>query len=178
VELRRKGLLKRLRMTPAKMGLYGLSDMTMRMIFAVVQLVLLSLIGVFAFGASLHIDLLVLIIVFLAGSLSFNALGYFFSSFSKTTEAYMGMANIASFLMMFLSGVFFPVESLPGWLQPVAQVLPLTYFVDGLRDGMVYASGLASAAFWAGIGVLILWGAVSFVLGAWLYKARSIAAAR
>jgi len=178
VEMRRKGLLKRLRMTPANMGLYGLSDMAMRMLFALVQIVLLSLIGVFGFGATLHINPFSLAIAFFVGALSFNAMGYMFSSFSKTTEAYMGMANIASFLMMFLSGIFFPVESMPGWLQPVAQVLPLTYFVDGIRAGMVYASGLGSSTLWFGFGVLALWGAAAFALGAFLYRTKSIAATR
>lgn len=178
VEMRRKGLIKRLRMTPAKMGLYGLSDISMRMMFGVVQMILLSLIGVFAFGANLHINFLSLIIVFLVGALSFNAMGYLFTSFSKTMESYMGLANIASFLMMFLSGIFFPVESMPEWLQPVSQVLPLTYFVDGLRDGMVYGTGLVSGTFWFGIGVLVLWGIGSFYIGSFLYKSKSIAATR
>ncbi|MDT9724895.1 ABC transporter permease [Xylanibacillus composti] len=178
VEMRRKGLLKRLRMTPAKMSLFGLSDMTMRMIFGLVQIIVLSLIGVLAFGATLHLHLPSLILVFLVGALSFNAMGYLFSSFSKTTEAYMGMANIASFLMMFLSGVFFPVETMPEWLQPVAVFLPLTYFVDNLRESMVYATGLGSASLWSGLGILALWGAATFLLGSWLYKAKSIAAAR
>lgn len=178
VEMRRKGLLKRLRMTPANMSLFGLSDMTMRMIFALVQIILLSLIGVLGFGASLHINLLSLVVVFFVGALSFNAMGYMFSSFSKTAEAYMGMANIASFLMMFLSGVFFPVETMPSWLQPVAQVLPLTYFVEGLRESMVYGTGLAATHLWLGFGILALWGVLAFVLGSWLYKAKSISAAR
>ncbi len=178
VEMRRKGLLKRLRMTPAKMGIFGFSDMVMRVIFSVVQILLLSLIGVFVFGANLHINFLSLTIIFLIGALSFNALGYFFSSFSKTTEAYMGMANIVSFVMMFLSGVFFPIEQMPDWLQPISQVLPLTYFVEGLRDSMVYATGIVSGPLWIGVGVLVAWGAVSYLLGSWLYKTKSIVSTR
>ena len=55
VEMRRKGLIKRLRMTPANMGIFGLSDMAMRLIFSIVQIILLSLIGVFIFGANLSL---------------------------------------------------------------------------------------------------------------------------
>lgn len=177
VEMRRKGLLKRLRMTPARMGLYGLSDMIMRLVFCIVQIVLLSLIGVFGFGANLHIHLPGLVLLFLVGALAFTAMGYLISAFSKTMEAYMGMANIASFLMMFLSGVFIPVETLPDWLQPVADVLPLTYFVDGLRATMVYASGFASS-YWMELGVLAIWGVLTYAIGSFLYKNKSIAATR
>ena len=178
VEMRRKGLIKRLRMTPAKMGIFGLSDMVMRLLFSVIQILLLSLIGVFIFGANLFINFPSLIIVFLIGALSFNALGYLFSSFSTTQNAYMGVANIVSFLMMFLSGVFFPIETMPDWLQPISNLLPLTYFAEGLRDSMVYETGLFSSTLWFGIGVLVIWGAVSFLLGSWLYKRTSIVAAR
>ena len=90
----------------------------------------------------------------------------------------MGIANITSFLMMFLSGIFFPIASMPEWLQPVSKVLPLTYFVDGLREGMVYATGIGAGALWAGIGIVALWGIVAFVAGSFLYKVKSIAAAR
>jgi ABC-2 type transport system permease protein len=178
VEMRRKGLIKRLRMTPAKMGIFGLSDMVMRLLFSVIQILLLSLIGVFIFGANLFISFPSLIIVFLIGALSFNALGYLFSSFSTTQNAYMGVANIVSFVMMFLSGVFFPIETMPDWLQPISNLLPLTYFAEGLRDSMVYETGLFSSTLWFGIGVLVIWGVLSFGLGSWLYKRKSIVAAR
>lgn len=178
VEMRRKGLLKRLRMTPANMGLFGLSDILVRILFGVLQIVMLALIGVYGFGATLHINVIALVVVFLAGALSFTAIGYFISSMSKTMEAYMGMANIASFLMMFLSGVFFPVETMPAWLQPVSHVLPLTYFVDGLRSSMVYATGISSSTVWSDIGVLVLWGMIAFGLASLLYKTKSITATR
>lgn len=174
VEMRRKGLLKRLRMTPAKMGLLGLSSMLVRFALGVFQIVCLALIGVLGFGATLHIDIPTLLVAFFIGSLAFNALGYLFSSFSKSIEAYMGVANISSFLMMFISGIFFPTNSLPDWLQPVTNVLPLTYFAEGLRDGMVYAGGIGTSEFWFGVGVVALWGAAAYILGATLYRRTKV----
>ncbi len=174
VEMRRKGLLKRLKLTPVKMGLFGVGGMMVRFILGIVQIIILSLIGVLGFGAKLHLDFPTLIVAFLIGALAFNALGYLFSSFSKSIEAYMGMANIASFLMMFLSGIFFPTNGFPEWLIPVSKVLPLTYFVNGIRDGMVYGSGLLSADFWAGIGILGAWGVVAFLIGVLIYRKTKI----
>jgi ABC-2 type transport system permease protein len=170
VEMRRKGLLKRLRMTPVRMGLLGLASMLVRFLLGVVQIICLAIIGVYGFGANLHIDIPTLIIAFFIGSLAFNAIGYMISSFSKSLEAYMGVANIASFLMMFISGIFFPVNSLPEWLQAVTSAIPLTYFVEGLRDGMVYGSGIATSDFWVGAGILAIWGAVTYLIGATLYR--------
>ncbi len=178
VEMRRKGLIKRLRMTPANMSLFGLSDMTMRLLFGVIQIMLLSLIGVFVFGANLYINFTSLVVVFLLGALSFNAIGYLFSSFSQTTEAYMGIVNIINFVMMFLSGVFFPIDTMPEWIQPLSHILPLTYFVEGLRESMVYETSLFSSTLWSGIGIIVLWGVIAFLLGSWLYKRKSIVATR
>ena len=90
----------------------------------------------------------------------------------------MGIANIVNFLMMFLSGVFFPVETMPDWLQPVSNVLPLTYFVEGLRETMIYETSIFNAELWTGIGIMVLWGAVTFMLGSWLYKRQSIVSVR
>ncbi|WP_428911621.1 ABC transporter permease [Niallia sp. Krafla_26] len=178
VEMRRKGLIKRLRMTPANMGIFGISDMIMRLLFSIVQIILLSLIGVFVFGANLYINFLSLIVVFLVGALSFNALGYLISSFSKTTEAYMGVANITSFIMMFLSGIFFPIESMPEWLHPVSNILPLTYFAEGLRDSMVYETSIFTSSIWLGFGNMVIWGVISFIFGSLFYKRKSLVATR
>lgn len=173
VEMRRKGLMKRLRMTPAKMGLYGLAGVIVKLLLGVFQIIILTLIGVFGFGANLHINVLSLVIAFFAGALVFNAMGYLFSSFSKSIEAYMGISNITSMLMMFLSGVFIPLEIMPNWLQPIAQILPLTYFVEGMRDGLIYNSGIVSTSFWIGIGIMVTWGVVSFLIGSQVYKSKS-----
>lgn len=170
VEMRRKGLLKRLRMTPVRMGLYGLGGMMVRFVLGIIQIVILTAVGVFGFGANLHVDIPTLVVAFVVGALTFNAIGYLFSSFSKTMEAYMGIANIASFLMMFLSGIFFPTSGMPEWLQPVTQAIPLTYFVNGMRDGMVYGSGILTGEFWTGVGILVLWGAVAFGIGSTIYR--------
>jgi ABC-2 type transport system permease protein len=178
VDMRKRGLLKRLRMTPARMGLFGLSSMLVRLMLGIIQITILALVGVYGFGATLHINLLSLSVAFFAGALVFNAMGYLFSSFSKTMEAYMGMANITSMLMMFLSGIFFPVANLPEWLQVVPKVLPLSYFVEGMRDGLIYAEGIASSSFWIGMAIMAAWGIVCFLIAARLYKSQSIAATR
>mgnify|MGYP000846000343 FL=1 len=178
VEMRRKGVLRRLRLTPASTGMFGIADMAVRFVLGVLQIALLTTVGVLGFGAKLHLHLASLAVAFFVGVLAFNAIGYLFSAVSKSQEAYMAMANIASFLMMFISGVFFPVDSLPEWLQPLSRVLPLSYFVDGIRDGMVYARGIADASFWIAVAVLAAWGILAFLVGARLYKAKSIAEAR
>jgi ABC-2 type transport system permease protein len=42
--------------------------------------------------------------------------------------------------MMFLSGTFFPVQTMPMYLQGIAHVLPLFYMIDGLTNVMIYGN--------------------------------------
>jgi ABC-2 type transport system permease protein len=71
------------------------------------------------------------------GAVTFIALGYVIASFTKTEEAANGVTQFVQLPMMFLSGIFFPLELLPEWLRGLALLMPLTYLGDALRQVMV-----------------------------------------
>ena len=77
----------------------------------------------------------VLPVVFLTG-LVFAGLGLIMTSLSPSYDFFMYYFTLAITPMMLASGVFFPLEQLPGWLQAVAQVLPLTHAVALVRPLM------------------------------------------
>ncbi|MEX2415799.1 MAG: ABC transporter permease, partial [Paenibacillaceae bacterium] len=169
VEMRRNGLLKRLRMTPVNMNLFGLSNMLVRFILSAIQIILLTLIGLLFYNANLDFDILAFVLMFIVGTLAFAAMGYMVAAFSKSIESFMGIVNLISFLMMFLSGIFFDYTLLPSWLKPLADALPLTYFVNGIRDSMVYGISMIDSSFWLNIGVLLGWTLVTFAIGSRFY---------
>lgn len=175
VEMRRTGLLKRLRMTPVNMRLFGAANLGSKFILSIVQVILLTLIGVLAFRANVHFAVLPFLLIFTVGTLAFSGLGYLIAAVSKTLESYMGIANLLSFAMMFLSGIFLDINLLPPYLKPVAQVLPLTYFADGIRDGMIYGSGMNAEA-WLNLGILAAWGLAAYGAATLLYRRRSVMA--
>ena len=82
----------------------------------------------------------------------------------RTEEAANGIVQVIQFPMMFLSGVFFPIEIMPSILRPVAAILPLTYLGDALRQVMVNGSAFAPLA------------VDLAVLGGWLVVCLAIAA--
>ncbi len=170
VEMRRNGLLKRLKMTPVNMQLFGLGEMLVRFILSAVQVTLLSGIGLLFFNAQFDFHIGSFLIMFFIGTLTFTAMGYMVAAFSKTMESFMGIVNLASFLMMFLSGIFFDMNILPSWLLPVANFMPLTYFVNGIRDSMVYGIGMIDSDFWMNTSILLAWTIVTFTIGARFYK--------
>jgi ABC-2 type transport system permease protein len=71
-------------------------------------------------------------------------------SVSEVFEA-QTFSNFLRFPMVFLCGLFIPLSSLPGWLQPLSYALPVTYGVDALRDGL---GGAAYIPLWLDFSAL------------------------
>jgi len=71
------------------------------------------------------------------------------------------------FPSLLLTGVFFPLEAIPGGLRPLSYVVPLTYAADGLRSVMLRGWGVAEIALdlvvLVGYDVLTLLGAAVLV---------------
>jgi ABC-2 type transport system permease protein len=72
--------------------------------------------------------------------MTFVAIGYLVASFARTEAAGNAIVQAIQFPMMFLSGVYFPVDFAPTWLRPVINAMPLTYLGDALRQVMVKGS--------------------------------------
>lgn len=60
-------------------------------------------------------------------------LGLFISSQSRSEEQFQAVSMVAVMPMMFISGIFFPVENMPEWLQSLSKVMPMRYAADALR---------------------------------------------
>ena len=110
---------------------------------AIVQAVLIVGIGVAAFGVQVLGALWLMAAIVILGALSFISIGYVVAAFVRTEEAANGIVQVIQFPMMFLSGVFFPIEIMPSVLRPVSAILPLTYLGDALRQVMVSGSAFA-----------------------------------
>jgi ABC-2 type transport system permease protein len=137
VSLREKKILKSLGATPLSRKHLVLSEVTVRLLMAVIQTVLIILIGHLAFGVTVIGSWWKVLGVVLLGAATFVSIGYMLVSFAKTEESGMGIIQVVQFPMMFLSGIFFPLSILPGFLRPVVNAIPLSYLVDLLRNVMV-----------------------------------------
>jgi len=137
-------------------------------LLTLVSFVLMTAVGVFAFGA--HITLSLAIIPFLLiGPLLFVSLGMLVGTVSNSVESAAVVGNLVTFPMMFLSGTFFPVSTMPAYLQSFAHVLPLFYLIDGLNNVMIYGN-LASALL--DLGVLLVLSVIIFALAVRFFKWR------
>jgi ABC-2 type transport system permease protein len=161
---REKGILKRLSATPLRRWQLVGSNTVMRLLIALVQTLIIVGVGIAVFGVEMSGSLLLSGSFVALGAVSFLALGYVLASFTKTEEAANGITQVVQFPMMFLSGVFFPIEAMPSFLQSIARLIPLTYLADALRQVMV--GGTAFAPLWICAAVLLGWLVVCFAIAA------------
>jgi len=161
VQQREKGILKRMGATPlARWKLVG-SNVLMRLIVAIVDAVVIVGVGMAVFNVQIIGNVLVAAAMVLLGAGTFLAIGFMLASFLKTEEQAQGVVQIVQLPMMFLSGIFFSFDFLPGFLQTVARLLPLTYLGDALRQTMVNGTQVEPL----GVDVAILAGWLVICLG-------------
>ncbi len=96
---------------------------------------------VLTFGLILLLDMpvarpLVLAIGMCLGGATFSLLGITAAAMVREVFEAMTLMNFFRFPILFVSGVFMPVETLPAWVTPLAMVSPLTYVVELLRFGV------------------------------------------
>jgi ABC-2 type transport system permease protein len=121
----------------------------------------------FSIGLGINVagsPLLAFLIVLLL-ALGAVSLGIFLSTFARTELQVIQFIPIVLAPQFLLSGVLFPVESLPAVLQPLVALMPLGYAVDGLRAVFIEGAGIESAAVQLDLavlaGVALLFGVVA-----------------
>ena len=77
------------------------------------------------------------------------------------------VSYIVSSVLLLVSGVYYDVGVLPGWMQAIATVSPVTYALEGARAALQQGAGLAEL--WPSIRVLLVMGAVFIPLGLFIF---------
>ena len=128
------------------------------MLIVIMTAALIILVGWLAFDVKMIGNWGSLCGIVILGTLTFTSLGYLLAAFVKTVESADPIMNVIIFPMMFLSGTFFEVKNMPGFIEPVVKIMPLTYLNDALRQIMVDGSPLHSMA--TDMAVLTGWAVV------------------
>ena len=93
-------------------------------------------------------------------ALSLSSLGIFVATRMRSQQGFQMVMQLMIFPLIFLSGVFYPVDNVPSWMQVVAKVNPLTYGVDAIRQIFLAGEPVALAGLsgtgTASLGVTVL----------------------
>ena len=161
---REAGVLKRLRSTPLPPATYIAAVLLSTLVVFALQAVALVVLGTFAFDASLPANWLGFAGAIVVGVACFAGLGVGAASLIRSAEGVSAVVNVIVLPMAFLSGSFGPTQNLPGFLEVVADVLPLTYFLDIVYG--VYLDGESLHADPTALAVVTAWGVVGLAV-AW-----------
>ena len=173
VEYRRKGILKRLFVTPIEPGDFITAIVLARMTIVLVQLSVLILFAVLLLDIRIIGNFFAYYFVVMLGTIVFLCQGFSLGSLAKTQESIGALGNIVIMPQIFLSGIFYPIDSMPEWIQPVAQLLPLSFVSTGMREIANAGATLVDITpSLIGIGV---WFVISFIAATRLFVWKEVA---
>ena len=170
VDLKARGVIKRLLATPLKQWQLILSLICARLVIILCQVVLITLLGIFVFHATFAGNLLSVFILVLFGGGIFLLAGLLIANYAKSYDAAAPLTSAVGLPLPLLSSVFYPLSVLPDALQKIAKVLPMYYFSDGLRQAYLYPFDFNKIGF--DILILGIWLIIMLVATVSLFKLK------
>jgi ABC-2 type transport system permease protein len=134
----------------------------------IIQGTIVLVLAVVLFGVTIQGSILLIFGLLFLGIFSFVGLGIVITSFAKNEETAGMMLMTLTFPMMFLSGVFFPIQQMPWFMQAISKVLPLTYATSALRKVMTLGAGVPAIA--TELAVLIGFGTIMILIAVFVFK--------
>jgi ABC-2 type transport system permease protein len=108
------------------------------------------------------------VVMLVAGSLSFIGVGIMGSILPMLfPERGSQMTHVIIALLLLVSGVYYPVEVLPDFLQKLAVISPATYVLDGTRRALL--EGLANHQLWPYVWPTLVMGIFAIPAGLWVF---------
>jgi ABC-2 type transport system permease protein len=142
--------------------------------FALLHGFFLTVVQLFVVGLFFHLDLsqanwLAAVVILATVSISLIGLGIVSAVLPMLfTERGAQMAYIIRAIMLLVSGVYYPISVLPGWLQVISKITPTTYALDGLRASIQNGMSLSQLTY--DLWPLLLCGLVSVPLGLFIFN--------
>ena len=147
-------------------------------LYGLVRAVLLFAVVAAFFGLRMpNADFPAALLLLLVASISFFGIGMMTAVLpliSPEKGAQLGF--IAQGILLVVSGVYYPVDVLPTWMQWIATISPATYALEGIRGAVLDGDGVTTM--WDEIWPLLVIGVVSIPLGLWIFRRGEIYAKR
>jgi len=161
-------ILKRITTTPVKTWWFIVGEVSSRLIMNFLQVSIILLVGKFVFDAHIYGNIFLIYILALFGAVLFQLLGFVIASFAKTTDAAEGAATAITIPMMFLGGVFFPIDTLPKWLFSVVQYLPIAPLLRVIRSVVLEGTSIFYNPI--NITIVLIWIVAALALASWKFR--------
>jgi ABC-2 type transport system permease protein len=160
---RERGELARLFMTPTSVATVVGGKILSRLTIQIATAMVLIVAAIVLFGVTINGSMALTILLLVLTALCFVGFGIMISARVGTQEDYIQMVMPFTMPMMFISGVFYPLETMPWIFQKIAYLVPLTYANNALRGVMLKGAGIGDI--WTSIAVLLGFTLLFFALG-------------
>ena len=154
VNRREMGLLKRLRLSPLPTWMLLAAIFISSMIIAVIQIVLILLVGRFGYNVHGPRDIPAFVLVVVVGMLCFTALGVGISTVVPNADAAGPVVSLVFFILVALSGLYFPVSAGSG-LSTFTNFFPIRHLIVASVDSF---NGIPGTSIWNDVLVMAVWG--------------------
>lgn len=167
-ELKKQGILRRLRTTPLKVWQYFLATMLGQALTGLISIAIQFAVAISVFhlhvvGNYFEIALFVVISIFMILGIGLSIGGW-----AKNERQAAPLGNAIVFPMLFLSGTFFPRFAMPEVLQKISTFLPLTPVIDGLR--LLTTEGKHLVDIGPQLGLIAVWFVIIYAIAFRVFK--------
>jgi ABC-2 type transport system permease protein len=168
VSLKKRGILRRLWVTPIHPNDFIVAQVITRLIMVMLQTFLMIGIGVYFYHLHFLGSFLDVLVVGTLGAVVFLAIGFALAGISKSEDQVAPMANVIALPMMLLSGIFFSRSNLPGAIHTITGFFPLTYLADGMRS--IAIDGASLMQIWPQLVGLAVWSVISVFIAVRMFR--------
>ena len=155
---RESAVMKRLRGTPLPAWAYVAAMLISAIFVFAIEVVVLLVLARALFDVPFPDHVFSLVLALLLGSLAFAAMGIGLATVIRSAEGSSAVVNAVYLPMAFLAGSFWSPHSYPRFLEVIADVLPLTYFIGMTRDIVLHDSQIWNEG--TAVAVIAAWGAL------------------
>ena len=162
------GTLVRMLMTPISKRSVILGKTIYQLILQLGRAVILIFAAYLLLGFHMNGSWLLISLVLVIFTLGGVGMGIVMSSRVDDMESFFQLNMLVTMPAMFVTGVFFPLSSVPDWMRYIAYCLPLTYAIDAMRIIMIKGQGLNAVS--TDLIILSLFAIVTFTAGVHLFR--------
>jgi ABC-2 type transport system permease protein len=165
---REKGTLKKIRASPIR-PINMLAGKALAALFqTAISIIIMSVLAFFVLSPNLNWNIPLLVPILFLGSVNGIALGLIISCIGRAPQEASNAATTIAIVLQFFTGMYFPIDFLPTYMQQIGRFIPMTYAAQAMRDIMIRNATLGDLVLpigtLAGAAVLLL------VIGIILYN--------
>ncbi len=171
VNERRNGTLQRLLVSPASESEIVVGYALAFAVIGVIQSIVVLVAAILFFGITIVGNIFLALFVILLLAFGHQGLGILLSAGAKNELQAIQFIPLILFPSILLAGLFWPIESIPSYLQPLSYLIPLRYGIDAERSIMLRGWGVGEI--WVDIGILVLFAVLTLSASVLLLKRKN-----